>query len=111
MQLTIILAIVFALLSVLFAVQNTVPVAVVFLIWRFDSSLAVVLLLALAAGALVVALISTPATVRTRWQLGKHKRRIAELERELDAVRREVQHRHEAEVPVIAAADPDAALE
>jgi uncharacterized integral membrane protein len=80
MQLTIIAAIAAAIIGVAFAMQNNVPVTVNFLIWRFDSSLAMVLLLALAIGAIVVALLTTPATLRWQWRLARQKRRIEELE-------------------------------
>ncbi|MBU1978424.1 MAG: LapA family protein [Gammaproteobacteria bacterium] len=81
MQLKIIAAIFVAIAGVVFAMQNNVPVTVNFLLWRFDSSLALVLLSALALGAIIVALVTTPATVRLQWQLGRQKRRIEELER------------------------------
>ena len=54
MQLTLILGIVFAIGAVLFALQNNVPVTVTFALWRFDSTLAVVLLIALGLGALII---------------------------------------------------------
>ncbi len=82
MQLALILGIAFALLSVLFALQNNVPVTVTLLLWRFDSSLAVVLLIALALGALVAALVSSPAMIRGSWTNARQKRQIAELESE-----------------------------
>ena len=47
MQLTIIAAILISILGVAFAMQNNVPVTVNFLLWRLDSSLAMVLLLSL----------------------------------------------------------------
>jgi len=81
MQLKIIAAIFFAMVGVVFSMQNHVPVTVNFLLWRFDSSLALVLLSSLALGAIIVALLTTPATVRRQWQLARQKRRIEELER------------------------------
>lgn len=81
MQLTIIAAIFFAIIGVFFAMQNNVPVTVTFLLWRFDSALAMVLLLSLAIGAIIVALITTPVTLRRQWQLKRQKQRIEELER------------------------------
>ena len=51
MQVMIIVAILAAMGRVAFALQNNVPVTVTFLVWRFDSSLAMVLLMALALGA------------------------------------------------------------
>ena len=81
MQIKIIAAIFIAMAGVIFAMQNNVPVTVNFLLWRFDSSLALVLLVALALGAIIVALLTTPATIRRQWQLMRQKRRIDELER------------------------------
>lgn len=80
MQLKIIAAILVAMAGVVFAMQNNVPVTVTFLLWRFDSSLALVLLSALALGAIIVALLTTPDTVRRQWRLVSKDRRIKELE-------------------------------
>ena len=90
MQLMIIAAILFAVGSVFFALQNNVPVTVTFLLWRFDGSLAMVLLLAVAAGATIIALLTTPSTLRKQWQAARHKRRIVELEKEVEARRRRI---------------------
>lgn len=80
MQLVLILGLGFALLSVMFAMQNNVPVTVTLLIWRFDSSLAVVLLVALALGAFIAALVSSPAMIRGSWANSRQRREIAALE-------------------------------
>lgn len=58
MQLTIIIAIFVAIAGGIFAMQNNVPVTVNFLLWRFDSSLAMVLLLSLALGAIIAATVA-----------------------------------------------------
>jgi len=79
MQLAVIAAIVIAIASVAFAIQNSVPATVVFLIWRFDGSLAMILLLALAAGAVIIALVSTPTNLRAHWQIKRLRREIDEL--------------------------------
>ena len=76
MQLAIILAITIAIAGVAFAMQNSVPATVVFLVWRFDGSLGVIVLLALALGALMVALVSTPATLRANWVLNRQRKEI-----------------------------------
>lgn len=80
MQLLTIIAMIFAAGGVMFALQNNVPVTVTFAIWRFDSTLAMILLLALAAGGLIVALVSTPSTLRRQWAMSRQSKRIAELE-------------------------------
>ncbi len=80
MQLLTIVAMLFAAASVTFALQNNVPVTVTFLLWRFDSSLAMVLLVALALGSFSGARVSTPSTVRRQWTISRQRKRIEELE-------------------------------
>ena len=87
MQLMIIAAIFVGIGAVAFAMQNNLPVTVNFLLWRFDSSLAMVLLLALATGAIVVALLTTPGTVRRQWQLARQRRQLEEMEKRCEAQR------------------------
>lgn len=81
MQLLIISAMLIAACGVVFAMQNDVPVTVTFLLWRFDSSLAMVLLLALAIGGIIVALASTPSTLRRQWMISRLNKRVAQLEK------------------------------
>lgn len=90
MQLAVIAALIAAIVGVAFAMQNNVPTTINFLLWRFDSSLAMVVLLALALGAVVVALLSTPATLRWQWRLGRQKRQIAQLEKTIVAQRQHI---------------------
>lgn len=81
MQLAIIAAIFVAIVGVIFAVENNIPVNVTFLSWQFDSSLAMVLLLTLALGAIIVALLSTPSTLRRQWLVSRQKKQIESLEK------------------------------
>jgi uncharacterized integral membrane protein len=76
-----VLAIVIGLVAALFALQNVAPVSVAFLMWRFDGSLAVVLLLTLLTGAVAALLAVRPTIVRTRWQVRRLRQRVGELER------------------------------
>lgn len=80
MQLLLILGIVFAILAVLFAVQNNLPVTVHWALWSFESTLAVVLLTALGLGVLIAALLSTPSVIRQQWSGARLRRQIALLE-------------------------------
>jgi uncharacterized integral membrane protein len=80
MQLFIVIATLLGLLSVAFALQNDVPVTVTLLVWRFDGSLAMVLLVAFALGALVLGLATTPSTLRRQWASRRQQKRIHELE-------------------------------
>jgi uncharacterized integral membrane protein len=55
-----------AAVVIIFALQNATPITVAFLIWRFEGSLALVLLLTFALGVVVGALISIPAIMKRR---------------------------------------------
>jgi len=55
-------------LAKLFSVQNSAPVTVWFYNWKFTSTLAYVILLALCAGALVMAMIFLSLSVRKRFR-------------------------------------------
>jgi lipopolysaccharide assembly protein A len=90
MQLLLILGIVFAIGAVTFALQNNMPVAVVFFFWRYDSSLAVVLLIALAVGALIAGLVSTPSVIKGQWAGARLRRQVASLEEDKAALERNV---------------------
>lgn len=84
MQIFLFLALLIAGLGVVFALQNTTPVDVNFLVWSFHGSLALVLLGALAAGALISLLASLPALIRDKWAIRAHRKRQGELESSLD---------------------------
>lgn len=90
MQLAVLFALVVAIGAVAFALQNNVPVTVTFLMWRFDSALAMVLLLSVALGALIVALLSTPAVLRLQWKETRQRKQIAALEQANGELRTEV---------------------
>jgi putative membrane protein len=95
-----IFGIIFAIGAVAFALQNNVAVTVSFALWSFESSLAMVLLIALGLGALITALLSSPSVIRRQWtgnrlhhQIDALKsensvlaQRIADLEKQLSAL-------------------------
>jgi uncharacterized integral membrane protein len=90
MQLLTIFAIIFTIGGVLFAMQNNIPVMVSFALWQFEGSLALVLLISLALGALIAALVSTPTTVRMQWRISRQRSRIASLEKNNKALERKL---------------------
>ena len=90
MQLLLILGIVFAIGAVTFALQNNVAVTVMFAFWRYDSSLAVVLLVALALGALIAGLVSTPSVIKGQWAGARLRRQVASLEEDKASLERRV---------------------
>ena len=83
MQVFLVIALGIALVAVMFALQNIVPVTVAFLTWTFEGSLALVLFVALIVGALVSLLASVPAIMKGRWTAASLRKRTAALEAEL----------------------------
>lgn len=108
MQLITIVAMLFSIAGVAFALQNNVPITLTFLLWRFDSSLALVVLMALAVGGLIVALVSTPSTLRNQWALRGQRKRIAELEQNNDEQKQRIQTL-ERQVPYVESVPVEAA--
>lgn len=82
MQLILIVGIIIAIGSVMFALQNNVPVTVSIAVWRFDSSLAMVLLLALGLGVIIAVLLSSPTVVRGQWTASRLRRQLATVEKD-----------------------------
>jgi len=80
MQLMVIIGIVIAIAGVAFALQNSVPVTVAFMFWSYDGSLAMIVLLALALGAVIIVLVSTPTALRTRWAANRQRKEIESLQ-------------------------------
>ncbi|MBN1147118.1 MAG: LapA family protein [Anaerolineales bacterium] len=83
MQIFLFFALFIAILAIIFAVQNNDPVQVSFIKWDFDGSLALVLLIAMAAGALISFFASLPTNIKVRWALRNQKKKLAELEASL----------------------------
>lgn len=84
MRLFLVIALVIAVFAVIFALQNLPSVTVVFLIFQVKTSLALVLLTTFVLGILVGLLVLVPTTVRQKLKLSKNKKRMAELEEELN---------------------------
>jgi lipopolysaccharide assembly protein A len=91
MQLLLILGIVFAISAVTFALQNFGPVTVAFASWHYDSSLAVVLLVALGLGALIAGLVSTPSVIKGQWITARLRRQVTILEDNRASLERRLQ--------------------
>jgi putative membrane protein len=80
MQIILIIALLIAILAVIFALQNAIPVSITFLVWKTEGSLALVLLVTLAVGAVVGLLVSLPGRIRGAWTAGSQKKKLTELE-------------------------------
>ena len=81
MQVLVILALAIAVGATVFALQNPGVVGVQFLAWRFEGSLALVLLISFVLGFLTSFLLSLASLVRRRLAIRALQRRVAELER------------------------------
>ncbi len=83
MQIFLFIALFIATLAVIFAVQNSATTQVSFLTWRSNSSLALVMLLSLAAGALISFFLSLPSNIKTRWTIRQQRKKLSEYENNL----------------------------
>ena len=82
---SLILALLFALVAVIFALGNTAPVTISFLTWHLDDQpLALVLLIAVALGILIGVLLMTPSVVKQKLALSGEKKKLKGTEKELD---------------------------
>ena len=81
MQSFLIAALTIAILTVIFALQNTIPVLVTFMFWEVEGSLALVLMLTFALGVLVGLMVSIPAMLKRRSAISNQKKNIQEPER------------------------------
>jgi putative membrane protein len=77
-------------LSVIFALQNIVPIAVTFLFWQIQGSLALILLLAVLMGVLVGGLLSIPEVWKNRGRFKDLKKQKDELEKSLDVYKMKI---------------------
>jgi len=71
-----IMGLILGLAIAVFALQNTMAVAVRFLAWQVAGSLAVIVLGSAAAGALVVLLFGIPEILTARWRIRNLERRL-----------------------------------
>lgn len=90
MQIFLILALLIAILAVIFAVQNVAIVSISFFAWHLDVSLAVALLVALAAGALIAILVAIPGRVKNSWNNTSQRKKFSTLEAERDSLKAKV---------------------
>jgi lipopolysaccharide assembly protein A len=87
MQFFLVLALIIAIVAVVFALQNTALVTLTFFLWSFQGSLALLVLVALAVGALVGILVSLPGLVKNSWTSASQKKKITTLQTSLDDYR------------------------
>ncbi|PWH11819.1 MAG: DUF1049 domain-containing protein [Anaerolineae bacterium] len=78
-----ILALLIAIVAVIFALQNTAAITISFFFWQVSGSLALVVLVTLVLGVLVGWLFVAPSLVKGSLQGSSQRKRIAALEKEV----------------------------
>ncbi len=86
MQIFLFFALIISLLAVIFALQNPEMTTITFF-GKFTGSLALIVLVAVAAGALISFFASLPTNLKTRWALRQQRKKIVELETSLATTR------------------------
>jgi lipopolysaccharide assembly protein A len=82
MQIYLLISLVIAIIAVIFALQNMTTVTISFLFWSIKGSLALVLLITLAAGVLISALASLPGFIGGKWSNTSQRKKLSSLEAE-----------------------------
>lgn len=90
MQIFLILALLVAILAVIFAAQNVAVVAISFFAWHIEVSLAVALLAALGVGVLISLLVSIPGRVKGGLNSASNKKKYSSLQAEHDSLKLKV---------------------
>ncbi len=81
---TLVLALSFAIVAVIFALGNTETVAVSFLTWHIEQPLALILLASVALGILIGILLMTPGAIKRNLALAGQKKKLKGTVKELD---------------------------
>ena len=102
MQIFLFFALFIAVLAVIFAIQNNDQTIVQFAIWKFEESQALVLLITLAAGALISFFFSLPSNIKTRWTIRQQRKKLNELEMNLDLLRAQLEETQKRTAPTAA---------
>ena len=81
----VIIGLMMAVLAVLFAFQNADIVTISFGVWEFKQSLAIVLIVTLGLGIIISLLLSLPTILKRGWQNTRYKKKITDLEAQLES--------------------------
>jgi len=80
----IIVALIIAILAVIFAIQNVNVILISFLIWKFEGSLALVLLLTFVLGFIAGLLILLPKLLKRSFTISNQEKKLDELQKKLE---------------------------
>ena len=84
MQIMLVFSFIIAFLAIVFAIQNTAITPIRFLVWESKGSLALILFIALVAGALISYLVTAPNQIKQRMTISNQRKRITEVEGQLE---------------------------
>jgi putative membrane protein len=79
-----IVALLIAVVAVIFALQNTMLISISFFTWKVTGSLSLVLLITLAIGVVIGLLVLAPSAIKNTMRVSGHRKHIGVLEKELD---------------------------
>ncbi len=79
-------------LVVIFALQNMTEITVTFLVWQFQGSLALILVLAAVAGMIIYGFLSMPESVKKYFVISKLQKDKAALKDEVEEKKIEVEN-------------------
>jgi lipopolysaccharide assembly protein A len=107
--LTLVIALAFAILAVIFALANPVIVTMSFLGREVEGSLALFILLGVVIGVVMGMLVMVPGTIKHSLELRNHRKRIDGLEKSLDEQKVKVKAERIISVPEVPAPRTDVA--
>lgn len=73
--------------TVIFALQNIIPITVTFFAWQMTGSLALVLILAVIAGLIISTFFALPGIIRSHFQIVSLRNQVKKLETDLAAAK------------------------
>lgn len=82
-QLYLLFALLLTTLVAIFALQNAEQVTIRFLVWTFQTSVVIVILMSAGMGALLTALVSLPQTLKAKRRLRESEKRLDRLNKQL----------------------------
>ncbi len=82
-QLYLLFALLLTTLVAIFALQNADQVTIRFLVWTFQTSVVIVILMSAGMGALLAALVSLPQTLKAKRRLRESEKRLDRLNKQL----------------------------
>ena len=85
----VILGVIIAIFAILFAFQNATVIAISLGAWKFEESLAIVLLITLGLGIMISLLLSIPTIIKRGWINSRQNNKIADLEEQVNYQKKE----------------------